>query len=303
MNKKLQLALIGLGYMGRFHLEKLQQLDEYAECVAIIDVDEKKRNSILKTPSLKIVSADIKDALPFIEAALITTPTSEHYEAVKLLLENDKHVFCEKPLTADTKQVHSLKDLDSSDLIVQIGHSERYHPIWKDMEYYRHFFENACTIRINRHAPFKDRGSDVDVVFDLMIHDLDILYMLFGKRPQVVSARGYKIRTNNWDHVTAQLSIDDAYIYMVAGRNHVKKDRSWEIVSKQGCLYLDLLHNKVHVSDGEKISCKQYEKKDHLFMEQKDYYLAIKGLKPSPINLTEGIRAVEMASDVINHLS
>ncbi|MCY4523163.1 MAG: Gfo/Idh/MocA family oxidoreductase [Halobacteriovoraceae bacterium] len=306
MGDKLQLALVGHGYLGSLHFTKLKQLNAYADCYAVVETDERKKLIIQKNfPGIKVVS-DIGEVLDNIDGALVVSPTSTHYEIVKILLEHDKHVFCEKPLTATLQQALLLQDLHSfQKSILQVGHSERYHQIWELIASYRSFFTPPCSVRINRYAPFKKRAVDVDVIFDLMIHDLDLLKFLFKREPKILRSKGYKIRTNKWDHVSSELSLgDDIYVHITVSRNHVKEERNWEITSSSGCFYIDLLDCKYYIShnNDEKVHHYSYEKRDHLLMEQEDFCRAIRHEKKPMVDVSEGVCAMKMAFQVLRGL-
>ena len=212
LDSKLQLALVGYGHLGKRHFDKLKQLGQYAECRAIVESDREKRKIIEENiPGQKVVSS-VDEVIGSIDGALVVSPTSTHYDIVKALLQENKHVFCEKPLTATLEQALLLQRLNVFERnILQVGHSERYHQIWEQIESYRSFLTPPCSVRINRYAPFKKRAMDVDVVFDLMIHDLDLLQFLFKRKPQVLRTKGHKIKTDKWDHVSAELGLGSGY--------------------------------------------------------------------------------------------
>ena len=306
METKLQLALVGYGHLGKCHFAKLKQLEQYAECKAIVESDGEKRRIIQEgIPGQRVVSA-IGEVIDNIDGALVVSPTSTHYDIVKVLLQENKHVFCEKPLTATLEQALLLQRLDVFERnILQVGHSERYHQIWEQIESFRSFLVPPCSVRINRYAPFKRRAVDVDVVFDLMIHDLDLLQFLFKRRPQVLHTKGHKIRTDKWDYVSAELALgSDIHVHVTASRNHVKEERNWEITSSVGCLYIDLLNHQFSISHhlDDNVTHHTYIKRDHLLMEQEDFYRAIRQKRRPMVGITEGVSAMDMAFEVMRKL-
>lgn len=300
--------MIGMGHLGKWHFQKLRQLDQYASCAVIVEKDQKKINDIRKKLPSQNVTCHLDRIIKDIDAALVISPTTTHYEIVKLLLEEEKHIFCEKPLTdtlAKAKELERLAEQKKDNVIVQVGHSERYHQIWKEFDSYRPLLGPPCTVRINRVTPFKGRSTDVDVIFDLMIHDLDLLLFLFGERPQTFHSHGYKIRTEKWDYITSELFLPNLGIgvHMTASRSHVKEVRDWEITSEKGCLTIDLLNHKVMVSYHDRnIEEKIYPKRDHLLLEQEDFYLAILNKKRPVVSVQDGVKAIELACDVKKNL-
>src|SRR5690606_12256678 len=135
---------------------------------------------------------------------------STHFELVKYLLDNNKHVFCEKPLCSNDEEARKLKEIASTkDLVIQVGHSERFHEAWEILRSKFQSLKSPYTVRINRVAPFKGRATDVDVVQDLGIHDLELVLQLFTEIPVSVSGSGLKIRTKNWDHATLKVELQN----------------------------------------------------------------------------------------------
>ena len=225
--ERVKVALIGYGHLGKWHAQKAQAL-ETSEFVAIVEpTSDEQARAKEAYPGLKVVST-VEEIITDIDAALIVTPTSFHFEYLQTLLKNDKHIFCEKPLCQTIAEVKELEPL-LKDKVYQVGHSERCHLVWDEIVPRIGDDKSRKTIRINRFAPFKGRATDVDVVSDLMIHDIDLLLYLLKSRPVKISATGHKIRTDNWDHVTAHFILengDEAII--VSGRNHAYEERSFE---------------------------------------------------------------------------
>jgi predicted dehydrogenase len=252
-------------------------------------------------PGVKVVS-DISEVMDEIDAAFVVTPTSTHFELVKLLLENNKSVFCEKPLCSNDNEGSKLLEIaKNKNVVLQVGHSERFHEAWEKL---RGRFQNLTppfTVRINRVAPFKGRATDVDVVQDLAIHDLDLLLFLFKQKPVQVAAHGYKIRTNNWDHASIHVSMEDkCEALVVVGRNSSKEVRELEVISKDGMITVDLFANKIYEAtsskfeDGTFVKEETYAKRDHLLLEHQNFYRSIQTSQPAIIGLKDGLNAVHM---------
>ena len=299
---KVRVAVIGYGHLGKWHCQKVEALKEIADFVAIVEKSpsgqELARNN---HPNVKIVS-DLKPILNDIDAAFVVTPTSVHFELVKFLLENNKHVFCEKPVCSNDEEARALRKIAADrNVIIQVGHSERFHGAWDQL---RNLFQNLPTpfsVRINRIAPFKGRATDVDVVQDLAIHDLDLLLYLFKQIPISISAQGYKIRTDKWDHAAININLaDKCHASIVVGRNGTKEVRDLEIISKDGMISVDLFTNKIHQAtntkfpDGTFVIEQSYEKRDHLLIEHKYFYDSILHSKPAVIDLKDGLNAVHL---------
>lgn len=299
---KVRVAVLGYGHLGKWHCQKVEAHKDSADFVAIVEKfpaaqDEAKKNH----PNVKVVS-DIKEIINEIDAAFIVTPTSTHFELVKYLLENNKHVFCEKPLCSNDSEADALARIaEGKKVILQVGHSERFHEAWQQLRSRFQKLPTPFTVRINRSAPFKGRATDVDVVQDLAIHDLDLVLHLFKQKPLQVSAQGLKIRTNKWDHANIHLTLEDkCEVYIVVGRNSVKEMRDLEVISKDGMITVDLFTNKIYEAtssqfeDGSFVKEESYNKRDHLLLEHQSFYHSILHSHPSIVGLKDGLNAVHL---------
>ncbi|MEX1100269.1 MAG: Gfo/Idh/MocA family oxidoreductase, partial [Bacteriovoracaceae bacterium] len=128
--KKVKVASVGYGHLGRWHAQKADQL-ENCELVAIVEPYQANKDKAQEAfPKVKVVN-DIEEVLDSIDAAVVAAPTSLHHQLVKFLLENGKHVFCEKPLCSTLKEAQELKAHLNDNLVLQVGHSERCHQAWE----------------------------------------------------------------------------------------------------------------------------------------------------------------------------
>lgn len=305
---KINVAVIGYGHLGKWHTQKAFN-HESINLVAIVESFEvNKLKAKADYPEVKI-SSDIKDIIEDIDAAIIVTPTSTHYELSKYLLENDKHVFCEKPLCSSSKEAQDLKNYLSDGQILQVGHSERCHEAWELLKEEIDNIKGPMTVKLTRAAAFKGRATDVDVVQDLMIHDLDLCHYLFNKKIVSVKAIGHKIRTSKWDHATAILETEDKSIFEItSGRNHIKEIRSLEIMSDNGCIYVDLFTNEIFKADGKSteetgfVKASSYNKRDHLNIEQDNFYKSILGNTKPMVTYEDGAYIVGLIDKVLESL-
>jgi len=300
--KKVRVAVLGYGHLGKWHCQKVEANKDVADFVAIVEKFPAGQEAARANhPGVKVVS-DISEVMSEIDAAFVVTPTSTHFELVKLLLENNKSVFCEKPLCSnDNEGAKLLEVAKTKNVVLQVGHSERFHEAWEKL---RGRFQNLTppfTVRINRVAPFKGRATDVDVVQDLAIHDLDLLLYLFKQKPVQVVAHGYKIRTSNWDHASIHVSMEDkCEALVVVGRNSSKEVRELEVISKDGMITVDLFANKIYEAtsskfeDGTFVKEDTYAKRDHLLLEHQNFYRSIQTSQPAIIGLKDGLNAVHM---------
>lgn len=300
--KKVRVAVIGYGHLGRWHCQKAAAHSEVAELIAIVEKFPTGQEAARKAhPGVRIVS-DITEVLGEIDAAVVVTPTSTHFDLVKLLLEAGKHVFCEKPLCSDDSEGQRLRAVaQERELVLQVGHSERFHFAWELLRDELRKLPGPYTVRINRYAPFKGRATDVDVVQDLAIHDLDLVMHLFSQRPLSVSARGHKIRTDKWDHAAITLKLERGCEALITvGRNHVREVRELEVISSAGTILVDLFANRIQrapagqFEDGTFVREEPYEKRDHLWLEHEHFYRSIRTGALPIVGLWDGLAAVHL---------
>lgn len=308
--KKIKVAIIGYGHLGKWHAQKAEAFPEMAELKYIVEKFPAGMEAAKAAHPKALVVDDISKCINDIDAAFVVTPTSFHFELVEYLLKNNKHVFCEKPLTETTSESLKLKELLSGkDLVLQVGHSERFHQAWERKESYKQFFEAPAHISLKRVAPFKGRATDVDVVQDLMIHDLDLLVYLFGETPVSVESIGFKMRTNRYDYVSSNFKFKSGHrATITVGRNQTKEVRELEISNKAGTLLVDLMRNEIQEALGselgpEFVSLDKYEKRDHLLIEHRHFYDSILNHKAPIVSLEDGLLAVKLIDKVIESVT
>ena len=290
---------IGYGHLGRWHAQKALEIfkDNF---VGIVEVDKSKHEILQKNyPGQKIT--DKLDCLIMeADAAIIVTPTSFHFELIKTCFRNNLHVFCEKPLTETHDQALEIKEMMSlqGNLKLQVGHSERFHPVWSEL---KNDLESAFMFNLTRRAPFKGRGADVNIIQDLMIHDFDLLYYFLGKRPVSIEASGLKIVSENLDYVKASLDFGSGRkANVVASRASTQEQREMIAVTSSGEIAVDLMNMKYSRSSFKKekfeITESTYQKADHLLEENK-YFKQLIMNESEPI---VGIRDAEIVMKMID---
>ena len=305
---KIKVAVLGYGHLGKWHCQKVDACEESILYAIVEPFEQNQKLAKENHPNAKIVSR-VEDVMDEIDAGVIVTPTSTHFELSKILLENKKHIFCEKPLCSSTEEVEKLVPLLTKDKVFQVGHSERCHKAWDELDGYFKTITGKFSADLNRVAPFKGRATDVDVVQDLMIHDLDLVLYLLGKSPVSVKAYGHKIRTDKWDNATAILNFADGSMAKVtSGRNHIKEIRAFELMSDKGCLYVDLFENSYAIGtnsqfeNGEFVEKKNYEKRDHLIIEHQSFYNAINSNEKPMVTFEDGAKIVKLIDSVLASL-
>lgn len=306
---KIKVALIGFGHLGKWHAQKVIALKEYAELVAIVEPFNTKAASEAY-PNILVVKS-VKEVMDKFAAAIIVTPTSLHFELAKELLLSDKHIFCEKPVTETYNESKELiKIAEKKNKVFAVGQSERCHQIFEEREKFADFLEGTVSIRIDRYAPFKGRATDVDVVSDLMIHDIDMMLYLMKRVPKSVHSIGFKMRTDKWDMVTSFFEFNDgSKAAITVGRNNTTEVRRFESANKNGVVEIDLFANKIRTAHASSktpetfVNEESYPKRDHLLIEQEAFYKAISGNGKPLADLADGAKAVYLVDKVLEGLA
>ncbi len=306
---RVRTATIGYGFLGKWHAQKAAALPDLCELRAIVEkLPAGQEAARAAHPGVAVVT-DWRE-VPGLDAAVVVTPTSLHHAVAKDLLLAGKHVFCEKPLCSTAAEARELERLaQEKGLILQVGHSERCHAAWESLRPEFLALKGSVTLRIDRFAPFKGRATDVDVVQDLMIHDIDLMLWLFGRKVAKVEAWGHKIRTRHWDHVTALFTLEGGMrATITVGRNSVHEVRALEAFHAGGSVRVDLFANKVQrapageLSPGVYVSEEAYPKRDHLLIEQEAFYRAIAARGVPMVDAAAGREAVEQVEAVLRAL-
>ncbi len=233
---KVNISIIGVGRMGQFHLNVVSQIN-HINLSGIYDADENHLNEISQKHNIRKFNS-LDEAIDNADAVIIASPTIHHFEIAKKAVEKGKHVLVEKPMTETYAQALELEEIvKQKNVILQVGHVERFNGALQELH---HIIEKPYLIEARRLAPFTPRITDVGVVFDIMIHDLDIVTSLVKKPIIKFSASGKRIRTNNEDIASALLEFEDSTIATIsASRVTQEKIRTLAISTEEAYFILD----------------------------------------------------------------
>jgi predicted dehydrogenase len=233
MTAPVKAGVIGVGYLGRFHAEKYAGLDQ-AELAGVADLDPERAKSIGKALHTQPYP-DYRDLLPKVEAVSVAAPTSCHYEIVRDCLEAGCHVLVEKPLAVTVEEADELVFLSRDrGRLLMVGHLERFNSAMEELKRRTH---RPRFIESHRLAFYKERGTDVDVVLDLMIHDLDHVLNLAASPVAEIRAAGISVLTDRVDLANVRLEFADGCIAnLTASRMSFKSLRKFRLF--QGDAYL-----------------------------------------------------------------
>lgn len=302
--KKIRTAVIGVGYMGRFHAEKLAA-SAAAELVAVADADAARAREIAAALGCAH-EADYKTLLPRVDAVCVAVPTEHHHAVVRACLEAGVHVLVEKPLARTLAEADSLLELArAKGLVLQVGHLQRFNPAFQAL-----VAEGGLPlfIDIERLAPFKERGTDVDVILDLMIHDLDLVLALARAPLEQVSASGFRVLTDAIDIANARIEFADGSIASVsASRVSQAPVRKLRVFRHDGYVSADLQGQKLrHVRRGRAggsnagvdVSEQGFERIDELRAQAEDFLRAVRDGAAPLVSGEHGRRVLALALQV-----
>jgi predicted dehydrogenase len=300
---KLRTAVVGVGYLGRFHAQKHRAIDEI-ELVGVCDRDaERAVANELGTTAF----ADYRELLGKVDAVTIAASTSEHFALARFFLENGVHVLVEKPMTRTSREAAMLTELaESRGLKLQVGHVERFNPALLSA---RQTLTTVRFIECHRLAPFKGRGADVNVILDLMIHDLDVILSLVEAPPHRVSAVGVPVLTDDVDIANARIEFTNGAVANVtASRASTSAQRRFRVFQPNQYVSIDFGSGEIRrvTKVGEwredtvplKEETWNLEKGDALLAETKAFIASIEDNRPCVVSGADGLAALELAETI-----
>ena len=226
MDAPISMAVVGVGYFGKLHAEKILRLPN-ATLAAVVDIDAKRAAEVGCLFGVDAVT-DYRDLLGKIDAVCVVVPTAEHYEIAHAFLEHGADVLVEKPMTNDLDSARKLTQIARrKKRVLQVGHLERYSGMVEALQQRIHRPLYIDSVRI---APFKPRGTDVNVILDLMIHDLDLILCLVDAPIISVDAAGSSVFSDSEDIASARIKFANGCIAnIVASRISLKTERRMRI--------------------------------------------------------------------------
>jgi len=296
-------AVVGAGYLGRFHAQKYAS-EEGCRLAAVVDTRPEAREALAKELGTTAV-ADHRELLGKVDAVSVVTTTPAHFAIARDFLEAGAHVLVEKPITETVEQAQGLIDIAARcGRILQVGHLERFNPAIVAAE---RELAGARFIECQRLAPFKERGTDVNVVLDLMIHDIDIVQSIVGRRIESIDAVGTPVFSGAVDIANARLRFEGGCVANVtASRVSLKTERKLRLFRDDAYLSIDLQQRILTVirkrptapAAGELpvlIEEQNFEQGDALRAEIHSFLDCIRHGRPPVVSGEDGLRALETA--------
>jgi len=306
---KTRAAVVGVGYLGRFHAEKYAA-DPDVELVAVVDRDGERAGEAAERFGCRAL-ADARELRGLVDCASVVVPTPLHHEVGVGLLEAGIDVLVEKPIAATLEEARDLvRVAEEGSRILQVGHLERFNPAIRalaELVTRPRFFE--C----HRLAPFVERGTDVDVVLDLMIHDLDVILGMMTSPVAAVEAVGVPVITASPDIANARIRFADGAIANVtASRVSLRRERKLRIFQPDTYISLDYGEKRMQICRrGEappgglapiEVEERIVAGEDALAEEIRAFLDAVRTRRPPLVSGREGLKAVELAYRILECL-
>jgi predicted dehydrogenase len=242
--KKLRVGVVGTGYLGKFHAEKYSQMND-VELVGIADSNRATAESISGKVGTRAY-INHTDLIGRVDAVSIVVPTAAHFKISRDFLENDIDVLIEKPITETLREADELIAIsEARGLIIQVGHLERFNPAILAL---KDIVKNPRFIESHRLGIFKERGTDVSVVLDLMIHDIDIISAFVRSDIKSIHAAGIPVITSRSDIANARLEfMNGAVANVTASRISTKNERKMRLFQQDAYISVDFANHEISV--------------------------------------------------------
>ena len=312
----LNIVVIGAGHLGEFHI-KLLKSSKLFNLIGFFDTNKSRVKEIIDKYNINFFEIDKISSL--VDAVIISTPTSFHYETAVKFLNNKKHVFVEKPITSTIEQANKLIEIKKNNkLIGQVGHVERFNSAFLNIKNSL----NPMFIESHRLSSYPSRGTDVSVVLDLMIHDIDIVLSLVDSKITKISANGTKIISSSPDIANARIEFENGCVAnLTSSRLSLKKMRKMRVFQTDSYISLDFdsgsseiikikdfdgknkyamtIHDSEGVEKEIQIENVKNEKINSIEEEHKNFYYSIINKEDPIVSFEKGRNALKLAIEIL----
>ena len=316
----LKIGVIGAGHLGKFHLSNWAAIDG-VQLVGFTDIDDANAEQVTLKYQIPRFS-DVENLIDACDALDIVAPTSLHFELCELAIKKGKHVFVEKPLANTMEEAKTLVKLaKEANIKFQVGHVERFNPAFlalKDQVLHPMFIE------VHRLAQFNPRGTDVSVILDLMIHDIDIILSLVKSNVNYISANGVSVMSDTPYIANVRIEFDNGCVAnLTSSRISMKKMRKMRLFQKDAYIGIDFLEKKTEIirlnipgdrnvftfdidtNNGKKtiaIANPPAMEVNAIKMELEEFRDAIVNNTETPVTVVDGFRAMDVAHQILEKI-
>lgn len=317
----IKVGVIGAGHLGKIHLNILSKSD--FNLIGFHDTDVVNSEKLASEKGY-VFFKEIDSLINLIDAAVIVSPTTTHFEIAKKCINNGNHIFVEKPLTTNSKEARIINKLaNEKNIIGQVGFVERYNQAFISC---REFIDQPKFIESHRLSDFNPRGTDVSVIMDLMIHDIDIILNINQSKVKKIDASGVSIISSTPDIANARIEFENGCIAnLTSSRISLKKMRKTRIFQENAYISINFLEKDFQVvkirdkdtNDNENslIIKNNLGQEKVIFFENpdineinsieaelNDFFHSIKNKSESKVSLNDGLTALEVAEEIMSQL-
>lgn len=318
----LKIGVFGAGHIGKFHLNNWKEIDN-VEIVGFFEPSDEIAKEVEDKYQLKRYLKE-EDLLDLIDAADIDAPTNFHFELCEKAVKRGKHVFVEKPLVKSLDEGRKLINMvREANVKVQVGHVERFNPAFVSAEKY---ITQPMFIEVHRLAQFNPRGTEVSVILDLMIHDIDIILSIVNSDVKNISASGVGVITETPDIANVRIEFNNGCVAnLTSSRISMKKMRKLRVFQKDAYIGIDFLEKKaeiikikqpsdsdvfsfdIDIPNGEKktiaISNPKITDSNAMKDELVSFVRAIEDNRPTKVSEIDGFLALEVAHKILDKIN
>ena len=317
----IKVGVIGAGHLGKIHLNILSNSD--FNLIGFHDTDVENSEK-LASENGYVFFKEIDSLINLIDAAVIVSPTTTHFEIAEKCINKGKHIFVEKPLTTNSKEARIINKLaKEGNIIGQVGFVERYNQAFISC---REFIDKPKFIESHRLSDFNPRGTDVSVIMDLMIHDIDIILNINQSKVKKIDASGVSIISSTPDIANARIEFENGCIAnLTSSRISLKKMRKTRIFQDNAYISINFLEKDFqvvkirdkHTNDNENslviknnlgqekvifFENPEINEINSIEAELKDFFNSIKNKSKSKVSLNDGLMALEVAEEIMSQL-
>lgn len=316
----LKIGIFGVGHLGKFHIANWQKV-KGTEIVGFFDPNDDVAETVSKQYNLERYTNEeaLMDAC---DAVDIIAPTTFHFDLCEKAIRKSKHVFVEKPLADSMEQAHKLVKLaKEANVKVQVGHVERFNPAYLALKGYT---LNPMFIEVHRLSQFNPRGTEVSVILDLMIHDIDIILSIVKSGVKNISASGVAVMTDTPDIANVRIEFNNGCVAnLTSSRISMKKMRKMRLFQKEAYIGIDFLEKKTEIiklkedSDGDAftfdietpsgkkviaIANPKIPEANAILLELEAFANAITQNKATPVSELDGLMAMDVAHHILQKI-
>jgi predicted dehydrogenase len=309
--QKLRVGVIGTGYLGKFHVEKYAAMED-VDLVGVADIDTSLARQVAERYATRAYNSHL-DLLDQVDAVSIVVPTPAHFDVSKDFLTHDIDVLIEKPMTTTLQEADQLIEFASSKgLIIQVGHLERYNPAVLALD---GIVSKPLFIESHRLSFYKGRATDVSVVLDLMIHDIDIISNFVRSEVKTIHAAGIPVISEHVDIANARLEFENGCVANVtASRISTKNERKIRLFQRDAYISVDFANHEITVIKqnekvreslipGMEINQLCFTKGDALEGELKAFVRSVKRRENPAVNGKVGREALKIALSIMDQIN